>query len=188
MPRGRISRPGGAARAIGSRCSRPERRCPISSTDTGRTMSCCSAASLRAYRKRSTPQPMFFRDYDALYEKLRTEKPKSTKQEGVKGDVDGAMKLASRVIEARYEYPFQSHASMGPGCAVADVRDGGAMVWSGGQKPYPVRAAVAGSPRRGRRARAPNLQSGPGNTGPPHTPRLALHQGAAPYPDRFAQL
>ncbi|HET9469874.1 MAG TPA: molybdopterin cofactor-binding domain-containing protein, partial [Usitatibacter sp.] len=31
----------------------------------------------------------------------------------------------------------------GPGCAVADVRDGGAIVWSGGQKPYPLRGAVA---------------------------------------------
>src|SRR5512142_3080880 len=32
---------------------------------------------------------------------------------------------------------------MGPACAVADVRDGGAVVWCGGQKPYPLRGAVA---------------------------------------------
>jgi hypothetical protein len=32
---------------------------------------------------------------------------------------------------------------MGPACAVADVRDGGAVVWFGGQKPYPMRHAIA---------------------------------------------
>ena len=103
-----------------------------------------AVAAARALRVEwSKPQPMFWRDYDALYEHLRSAKPKATKEEGAKGDVDGAMKLAARVVEARYEYPFQSHASMGPGCAVADVRDGGAVVWFGGQKPYPVRKAVA---------------------------------------------
>jgi len=30
---------------------------------------------------------------------------------------------AVRVIEGEYEFPTQSHASMGPACAVADVRD-----------------------------------------------------------------
>jgi CO/xanthine dehydrogenase Mo-binding subunit len=32
---------------------------------------------------------------------------------------------------------------MGPACAVADVRDGGAVVWFGGQKPYPMRHALS---------------------------------------------
>src|SRR6267378_3009243 len=52
-----------------------------------------------------------------------------------KGDVEGAFKVAARVIEAEYEWPFQSHASMGPACAVADVRADGATVWTGSQKP-----------------------------------------------------
>jgi CO/xanthine dehydrogenase Mo-binding subunit len=91
----------------------------------------------------SRPEAMFWPGYDELYDTLRTAKPKATKEEGVKGDVDAAMKLAARVIEARYEYPFQSHASLGPACAVADVRDGGAVVWFGGQKPYPTRHGLA---------------------------------------------
>ena len=33
------------------------------------------------------------------------------------GNVDEAFKTAARVIEAEYEWPFQSHASMGPACA-----------------------------------------------------------------------
>src|SRR5712671_5440598 len=51
-----------------------------------------------------------------------------------KGDVEGAFKTAARVIQAEYEWPFQSHASMGPACAVADVRSDGVTVWSGSQK------------------------------------------------------
>jgi CO/xanthine dehydrogenase Mo-binding subunit len=60
-----------------------------------------------------------------------------------KGDVDGALKAAQRVVEAEYEWPFQSHASMGPACAVADVRADQATVWTGSQKPHFARDGVA---------------------------------------------
>ena len=40
------------------------------------------------------------------------------------------------IIEGEYEFPTQSHASMGPACAVADVRDGEATIWTSTQKPY----------------------------------------------------
>jgi len=36
--------------------------------------------------------------------------------------VEAAFKNAARVIEASYEWPFQSHASMGPACAVVDYK------------------------------------------------------------------
>jgi nicotinate dehydrogenase subunit B len=91
----------------------------------------------------SRPAPLYWESDDALYEALRAGKPKSTKAEDVHGDVEAALAAAARRVEARYEFPFQSHASMGPACAVADVRNGGAVVWSGGQKPYPLRGAVA---------------------------------------------
>ena len=60
-----------------------------------------------------------------------------------KGDVEGAFKTAARVVEAEYEWPFQSHASMGPACALADVRPDGVTVWSGSQKPHFVQLGVA---------------------------------------------
>lgn len=92
----------------------------------------------------SKPAPMYWSSYDELYAHLRDEKPKvSAEDKEKKGDADKAIASAARRLEARYEYPFQSHASMGPGCAVADVRDGGAVVWFGGQKPYPMRKAIA---------------------------------------------
>ena len=41
---------------------------------------------------------------------------------------------AARVIEAEYEWPFQSHSSMGPGCGIVESRDGQATVWTGSPK------------------------------------------------------
>jgi len=60
-----------------------------------------------------------------------------------KGDVDAAFKTAARTVEAEYEWPFQSHASMGPACAVADVRPDGVVVWTGSQKPHFTQLGVA---------------------------------------------
>jgi CO/xanthine dehydrogenase Mo-binding subunit len=59
------------------------------------------------------------------------------------GDVEAALKGAARTIEAEYEWPFQSHASMGPACAIADVRPDGATLWTGTQKPHYARTGVA---------------------------------------------
>jgi nicotinate dehydrogenase subunit B len=92
----------------------------------------------------SKPEPLYSKDYDALYEHLRTAKAKvSEVDKDAVGDVEAALASAAKVIEARYEYPFQSHACMGPACAIADVRSDGVTVWMGGQKPYPLRQAMA---------------------------------------------
>src|SRR5438105_6601505 len=59
------------------------------------------------------------------------------------GNVDEGLKQAARIIEGEYEYPTQSHASTGPACAVADVRDGEATVWTSTQKPHYARDGIA---------------------------------------------
>src|SRR5262252_1562339 len=80
---------------------------------------------------------------EALHDHIR-KAPVVKREEPVKkGDVAAAFKAAARVVEAEYEWPFQSHASMGPGCAVADVRADSATVWSGSQKPHFVQLGVA---------------------------------------------
>jgi len=91
----------------------------------------------------SSPEPMFSKSYDDLYATLRSGKVKESKTKDKVGDVDAAIAGAAKVLEAEYDYPFQSHACMGPGCAVADVTSQRAEVWAGGQKPYPLRNAVA---------------------------------------------
>src|SRR5216683_64712 len=78
-----------------------------------------------------------------LYDHIR-KAPVVKREDSVKkGDVDSAFKTAARVVEAEYEWPFQSHASMGPACALADVRAEGVTVWTGSQKPHFVQTGVA---------------------------------------------
>jgi CO/xanthine dehydrogenase Mo-binding subunit len=60
-----------------------------------------------------------------------------------KEPVEAALASSARRIEAEYEFPFQSHASMGPACAVADYRDGNITVWTGSQKPHAGAEGVA---------------------------------------------
>ncbi len=57
--------------------------------------------------------------------------------------INRAFEGADRVIEAEYEHPFQSHASMGPACAVADVQPDKATIWTGSQKAHQTRNGVA---------------------------------------------
>ena len=47
------------------------------------------------------------------------------------------------MIEAEYEWPFQSHACMGPACAVVEIKDGQVTCWTGSQKPHFVQNGIA---------------------------------------------
>ena len=60
-----------------------------------------------------------------------------------KGDVDAAIAEAAKPIQRTYIWPYQMHGSIGPSCAVADVRDGDIKVWSGTQNPHVLRADLA---------------------------------------------
>jgi nicotinate dehydrogenase subunit B len=80
---------------------------------------------------------------DALYDHLRQAPVVKRQVEVETGAVDDVFAGGGRIVSAEYEWPFQSHASMGPACAVADVRDGAATVWTGSQKPHFARDGVA---------------------------------------------
>jgi nicotinate dehydrogenase subunit B len=85
-----------------------------------------------------------FPDQAALYDHIRKAPVRKRQVDGKEaGNVDEAFKSAARVIEAEYEWPFQSHASMGPACAVVEIKDGQATVWTGSQKPHFVRDGIA---------------------------------------------
>jgi nicotinate dehydrogenase subunit B len=65
------------------------------------------------------------------------------------GSVDMALQSAAKVVKATYQTPFQMHASIGPSCAVADVRKDQATLWAGTQMPHEARhhmAALLGIP------------------------------------------
>jgi nicotinate dehydrogenase subunit B len=59
------------------------------------------------------------------------------------GDVDTALRSASKALSTTYIWPYQMHGSIGPSCALADVRGDAAVVWSGTQNPYELRADLA---------------------------------------------
>ena len=85
-----------------------------------------------------------FPTMDALYEHIRAAEVVKREEPVNQGDVEAALKTpGARVIEAQYEWPFQSHASMGPACALADVNADGCTVWTGSQKPHYTREGVA---------------------------------------------
>jgi nicotinate dehydrogenase subunit B len=85
-----------------------------------------------------------FPNQAALYDHIRQATPRKRQVEPKEaGNVDDAFKTAARVIEAEYEWPFQSHSSMGPACALVEIKDGHVTCWSGTQKSHFVRAGIA---------------------------------------------
>jgi CO/xanthine dehydrogenase Mo-binding subunit len=85
-----------------------------------------------------------FPDQAALYDHIRKASPRKREIEPKEaGNVDDAFKTAARVIEAEYEWPFQSHSSMGPACSLVEIKDGHVTCWSGTQKSHFVRAGIA---------------------------------------------
>ena len=57
-----------------------------------------------------------------------------------KGDPAAALPGIAKQLSALYVWPIQSHASLGPSCAVADVRPEGTTIWTASQGPHGMRA------------------------------------------------
>ena len=60
------------------------------------------------------------------------------------GSIDKGLAGAAKTVENSYAIDYQSHASFGPSCGVADVRPGKADVWGATQAMYTSRTLVAG--------------------------------------------
>jgi nicotinate dehydrogenase subunit B len=84
-----------------------------------------------------------FPDQAKLYDHIRKAPVRKAQVEKQSGNVEDAFKTAARVIEADYEWPFQSHASMGPACALVEIKDGRVTCWSGTQKSHFVQQGLA---------------------------------------------
>ena len=69
--------------------------------------------------------------------------PANDRQLAATGDIQSVLAAASKTLEAKYYWPFQLHASIGPSCGVADVRDGQATIWSGTQGAHQLRPTIA---------------------------------------------
>ncbi|MFZ0402604.1 MAG: molybdopterin cofactor-binding domain-containing protein [Pseudolabrys sp.] len=84
-----------------------------------------------------------FPEQAALYDHIRKADVRKRNVDKENGNVDDAFKTAAKVIEAEYEWPFQSHASMGPACALVEIKDGQLTCWSGTQKSHFVQEGLA---------------------------------------------
>jgi nicotinate dehydrogenase subunit B len=84
-----------------------------------------------------------FPDQASLYDHIRKASVRKRTVEKENGNVDEVFKTAARVIEAEYEWPFQSHSSMGPGCGIVELKGDTATVWTGSPKPHYCRDGVA---------------------------------------------
>lgn len=84
-----------------------------------------------------------FPGQDALYDHIRDAPVRHRQVETAKGALEPALAGAAQRLSAEYEWPFQSHASMGPACAVVAIANGTATVWTGSQKPHYTQEGVA---------------------------------------------
>ncbi len=85
-----------------------------------------------------TPLPVQEGFHDWLRNRTVTRDTLIVDSQDVERNLDGA---ATR-MEATYRYPYQMHASIGSACAVAEVRETSATVWSATQAVYPLRNTV----------------------------------------------
>jgi CO/xanthine dehydrogenase Mo-binding subunit len=98
-----------------------------------------AAAKLTVTWTRGTGLP----DQRTFYDRLRTMKPSQDGYVVNSRDVDETLAKAARVVTATYLHPYQMHGSLGTSCAVAEVRDGKATIWSATQSAYPLRSGIA---------------------------------------------
>jgi nicotinate dehydrogenase subunit B len=84
-----------------------------------------------------------FPDQTELYNHIRNAPVSHREVATDEGDIAAAFSGAAQIVEAEYEWPYQSHASMGGGCALVDVRADGVRLWTGTQKPHYASEGVA---------------------------------------------
>jgi nicotinate dehydrogenase subunit B len=88
-----------------------------------------------------------FPPQEKLYDHIRAAEVTKREIEIQNGDVDtvfaDAAKKGFRIVEAEYEWPFQSHACLGPAVAVVDAKPDHVTIYTGTQKPYDARYGIA---------------------------------------------
>ena len=60
-------------------------------------------------------------------------------QTSVVSEKQAAVPAGARTIEATYSKPYTAHASIGPSCAVAELKDGKLTVWTHSQGVFPLK-------------------------------------------------
>jgi nicotinate dehydrogenase subunit B len=98
-----------------------------------------AAAKLKATWTPGTGLP----SHADFYEHLRNQKPTRDTLLVDSKDVEQQMSQAATVVKATYHHPYQMHGSMGSSCAVADVQEDKATLWSATQGVWYIRSTTA---------------------------------------------
>ena len=99
--------------------------------------------ALRALKVTWSDSQPNFPTHKEVHTHIRKAKVTQRTIERENGRLEDGLAKATRVISGEYEYPTHSHASMGPGCAVADVRADGATIYTSTQKPHYAADGIA---------------------------------------------
>lgn len=91
-----------------------------------------AALKLKAHWRDFTPP-----DLSDLGQALRAH-PSTPRLLAEEGDVEAALESLETRLDRTYVWPYQMHGSIGPSCALADVRADGITVWTGSQNPHPL--------------------------------------------------
>ncbi len=78
-----------------------------------------------------------------LWEHVRSTKVAKDDVAVDQGNPKAAIAGAAKTLKATYDFAVHTHGSMGPSCAVADVKGGKAEIWSPSQAPHWLRKEVA---------------------------------------------
>jgi CO/xanthine dehydrogenase Mo-binding subunit len=78
-----------------------------------------------------------------FYEHLRSRTPTADRLVVDSQNVEEKLSKASTVVSATYRHPYQMHGSIGTSCAVADVRNGKATLWSASQAVHHLKLTAA---------------------------------------------
>ena len=78
-----------------------------------------------------------------LYEHVRATKVVKSDATSNVGDTSEAMAKGAKKIAATYEFPINTHGSIGPSCAVAEFKDGKLTSWSSSQATHDLRKQLA---------------------------------------------
>jgi CO/xanthine dehydrogenase Mo-binding subunit len=80
---------------------------------------------------------------DQVYETVKKTAVKQTITPMKEGDAARVLASAAKRVNATYEYPVQTHGSIGPSCSIADIRHDRALIWSASQSTHWTQRQIA---------------------------------------------
>ncbi|MFL5335563.1 MAG: molybdopterin cofactor-binding domain-containing protein, partial [Geminicoccaceae bacterium] len=78
-----------------------------------------------------------------LWEHVRATKVTKDDVTSNVGDVDQALPKAAKTLKATYDFAIHTHGSIGPSCAIAEIKDGKLTCWTASQMTHNLRKQLA---------------------------------------------